>query len=80
MKLEELVKKGYICPSVSPFGALVLCVKNKYGTLRLCIEFKQLKKVTIKNKYPLPRIDDSVINCVVHGYFQRLISDLDITK
>jgi hypothetical protein len=58
MKLEEIMKKGYICPSVSPWGAPVLFVKNKYGMLRLCINFRQLNKVTVKNKYPLPRIDD----------------------
>jgi hypothetical protein len=58
MKLEELLKKGYICQSVSPWGAPVLFMKKKYGTLRLCIDFRQLNKVTIKNKYPLPRIDD----------------------
>jgi hypothetical protein len=56
--LEELLKKGYICPSVSPWGALVLFVKKKYRTLILCIDFRQLNKLTIKNKYPLPRIDD----------------------
>jgi hypothetical protein len=58
MQLEELLKKGYIRPSVSPWGALVLFVKNKDGTLRLCIDFRKLNKVTIKNKYPLPIIDD----------------------
>jgi hypothetical protein len=58
MQLEELLKKGYVCPSVSPWGSLVLFLKNKDGTLRLCIDFRQLNKVTIKNKYPLPRIDD----------------------
>jgi hypothetical protein len=58
MQLEDLLKKGYICPSVSPLGALVLFVKNKYGTLKLCINFRHLNKSTIKNKYPLPRIDD----------------------
>jgi hypothetical protein len=58
LQLEELLKKVYICPSVSPWGALILFVKKKDGTLRLCIDFKQLKKVTVKNKYPLPRIDD----------------------
>jgi hypothetical protein len=58
MHLEELLKKGYICPSVSPWGAPVLFVKKKDGTLRLCIDFRQLNKVTIKNKYPLTRIDD----------------------
>ena len=58
MQLEELLKKGYIRPSVSPWGAPVLFVKKKYGTLRLCIVYRQLNKATIKNKYPLPRIDD----------------------
>jgi hypothetical protein len=58
MQLEEILKKGYICPSVSPWGAPVLFVKKKYGTLRLCIDFRKLNKVTIKNKYPLPRIDE----------------------
>jgi hypothetical protein len=58
MHLEELLKKGYICPSVSPWGSLVLFVNKKYGALILCIDFKQLNKVTIKEKYPLPRIDD----------------------
>jgi hypothetical protein len=58
MHLEELLKKGYIRPSVSPWGALVLFVKKKDGTLRLCIEFRKLNKVTIKNKYHFLRIDD----------------------
>jgi hypothetical protein len=58
MHLEELLKKGYICPSVSPWGSPVLFVKKKNGTLRLFIDFRQLNKVTVKNKYPLPRIDD----------------------
>jgi hypothetical protein len=58
MQLEELMKKGYILPSVSHWGAPVLFVKKKDGTLRLCIDFRQLNKVTVKNKYPLTRIDD----------------------
>jgi hypothetical protein len=58
MQLEELLKKGYIRPSVSPWGALVLFVRNKDGTLRLCIDFRQFNKVVFKNKYSLPRIDD----------------------
>jgi hypothetical protein len=57
LQLEELLKKGYIRPSVSPWGAIVLFMKKKDGTLRLCINFRQLNNVTIKNKYPLPRID-----------------------
>jgi hypothetical protein len=58
MQLEELLNKGYICPSVSPWGTPVLFVKNKDGMLRLCIDFIQLNKVTVKNKYSLSRIDD----------------------
>jgi hypothetical protein len=53
-----LLDKEYIRPSVSPWGALVLFVKNKEGTLILCINYRQLNKMTIKNKYPLPRIND----------------------
>jgi len=58
IQLQELLDKGFIHPSVSPWGAPVLFVKKKDGTLRLCIDYRQLNKVTVKNKYPLPRIDD----------------------
>jgi hypothetical protein len=58
MQLEEIFKKGYISPSVSLWGASVLFVKNKDGILRLCIDFRQLNKVTIKNTFHLPRVDD----------------------
>jgi hypothetical protein len=58
MKLEEILKKGYIHLIVSPWGAPMLFVNKKDGTLRLCIDFRKLNKVTVKNKYPLPRIDD----------------------
>ena len=58
MQLQELLEKKYIKMSVSPWGAPVLFVKNKDGTLRLCIDCRQLNKVTMKNKYPLLRIDD----------------------
>ncbi|KAA0066301.1 hypothetical protein E5676_scaffold602G001640 [Cucumis melo var. makuwa] len=57
-QLQELVDKGYIRLSVSPWGAPVLFVKKKDGTLRLCINYRQLNKVPISNKYSLPRIDD----------------------
>ena len=57
-QLQELLEKGYIRPSISPWGAPVLFVKKKDGTLRLCIDYRQLNRVTIKNKYPLPRVDD----------------------
>ncbi|XP_058189421.1 uncharacterized protein LOC131307009 [Rhododendron vialii] len=57
-QLQELLEKGFIRPSTSPWGAPALFVKKKEGTLRLCIDYRQLNKVTIKNRYPLPRIDD----------------------
>ena len=57
-QLQELVDKGFISPSISPWGAPVLFVKKKDGTWRLCINYRQLNKVTIRKKYPLPRIDD----------------------
>jgi hypothetical protein len=57
MKLQEMLEKGYIRPSVSLWGEPTLFVK-KDNTLRLCINYKKLNKVTMKNKYPLPHIDD----------------------
>ena len=57
-QLKKLLDKSFIRPSISPWGASVLFVKKKDSSLRLCIDYKQLNKVTIKNKYPLPRIDD----------------------
>ena len=56
-KLKDLFDKGFIRPSCSPWGAPVLFVKKKDGSLRLCVDYRQLNKVTVKNKYPLPRID-----------------------
>ncbi|XP_004242076.2 uncharacterized protein [Solanum lycopersicum] len=58
VQLKDLLEKGFIRPSVSPWGAPVLFVKNKDGTLRMCIDYRQLNKVTLKNCYPMPRIDD----------------------
>lgn len=57
-QLQDLLEKGFIRPSTSPWGAPVLFVKKKDGTLRLCVDYRQLNKVTVRNKYPLPRIDD----------------------
>nr|GEZ81030.1 putative reverse transcriptase domain-containing protein [Tanacetum cinerariifolium] len=57
-QLKELSEKGFIRPSSSPWGAPVLFVKKKDGSLRMCIDYRELNKLTIKNKYPLPRIDD----------------------
>jgi hypothetical protein len=57
-QLQDLINRGLIRPSVSPWGAPVLFVKKKDGSMRLCIDYRELNRVTIKNKYPLPRIDD----------------------
>ena len=57
-QLQDLLSKGFIRPSVSPWGALVLFVKKKDGTIRMCIDYRHLNKVTVNNKYPFPRIDD----------------------
>ena len=57
-QLKDLVDKGFIRPSILPWGAPVLFVKKKDSSLRMCIDYRQLNKVTIKNKYPIPRIDD----------------------
>ncbi|GKA90157.1 putative reverse transcriptase domain-containing protein [Tanacetum coccineum] len=56
--LKELLEKGFIRPSSSPWGAPVLFVKKKDGSFRMCIDYRELNKLTIKNRYPLPRIDD----------------------
>lgn len=57
MKLEELLKKGYIRPSVSPWGEPIIFVEERDGRMRLCIDFRKLNKVMLNNKYPLTRID-----------------------
>ena len=58
VQLQELLDKGFIKPSTSPWGAPVLFEKKKVKTLRLCIDYRQLNRVTIKNRYPFPRIED----------------------
>ena len=57
-QFEELLDKEFIRPSTSPWGAPMLFVKKKDGSLRLCIHYRQLNRITVKNKYSLPRIDD----------------------
>jgi hypothetical protein len=61
-QLQELLDKGYIRPSFSPWGCPALFVKKKDGSLRMCVDYQPLNAVTIKNKYPLPRIDVFLIN------------------
>ena len=58
MRLQELLDRGFISPTFSLWGALVLFVKKKDGNMRMCINYRELNKVTIKNKYSLPRIND----------------------
>nr|AAX96594.1 retrotransposon protein, putative, Ty3-gypsy sub-class [Oryza sativa Japonica Group]AAX96644.1 retrotransposon protein, putative, Ty3-gypsy sub-class [Oryza sativa Japonica Group]ABA93204.1 retrotransposon protein, putative, Ty3-gypsy subclass [Oryza sativa Japonica Group] len=57
-QIRELQEKGFVRPSSSPWGAPVLFVKKKDGSMRMCVDYRSLNEVTIKNKYPLPRIDD----------------------
>ncbi|KAL8146992.1 hypothetical protein AgCh_004637 [Apium graveolens] len=89
-QLQELLDKGVIRPSTSPWGAPVLFVKKKDGSMRLCIDYRELNKVTIKNRYPLPSIDDlfdqlkgakcfSKID-LRSGYHQLKIKEEDIPK
>ncbi|GJZ64275.1 putative reverse transcriptase domain-containing protein [Tanacetum coccineum] len=89
-QLKELSDKGFIRPSSSPWGALVLFVKKKDGSFRMCIDYRELNKLTVKNRYPLPRIDDlfdqlqgsSVYSKIDlrSGYHQLRVREEDIPK
>ncbi len=90
VQLEELLAKGYIKPSKSPYGAPVLFVHKKDGTLRMCVDYKTLNKARVKNWYPLPRIDD-LFDCLSgdkvfsmidlrSGYYQIRIAEGDEEK
>ncbi|WMV46406.1 hypothetical protein MTR67_039791 [Solanum verrucosum] len=89
-QLKDLLDKGFIRPSISPWGASVLFVRKKDAYLRMCIDYCQVTKVTIKNKYPLPRIDDlfdqlqgaSYISKIAlwSGYHQLRVKENDILK
>nr|GEU92041.1 putative reverse transcriptase domain-containing protein [Tanacetum cinerariifolium] len=89
-QLKELQEKGFIRPSHSPCGAPVLFVKKKDGAMRMCINYRELNKLTVKNRYPLPRIDDlfdqlqgtccfSKID-LRSGYHQLRVREEDISK
>ena len=72
MQLQELLDRGFIHPSFSPWGVPVLFVKKKDGSLRMCIDYCELNKVTIKNKYPLPRIDDLFDHMRGAAFFSKI--------
>ncbi|GJY59034.1 putative reverse transcriptase domain-containing protein [Tanacetum coccineum] len=71
-QLKELQDKGFIRPSSSPWGAPVLFVKKKDGSFRMCIDYRELNKLTIKNRYPLPRIDDLFDQLQGSQYFSKI--------
>ncbi|KAH0673859.1 hypothetical protein KY290_026081 [Solanum tuberosum] len=71
-QLKDLLDKSFIQPSISPWAAPVLFVKKKDGSLRMCIEYYLLNKVTIKNKYPLPRIDNFFDQLQRASYFSKV--------
>ncbi|GJR71532.1 hypothetical protein Tco_0083897 [Tanacetum coccineum] len=89
-QLQELSDKGFIRPSSSPWGAPVLFVKKKDGSFRMCIDYHELNKLAVKNRYPLPRIDDlfdqlqgSNIYLKIDlrsGYHQLRVREQDIPK
>jgi len=58
VQIQDLIEKGFIRPSVWPWGASILFVRKKNGSMQLCIDYQQLNQVTLKNKYPFPRVDD----------------------
>ncbi|GJQ93553.1 putative reverse transcriptase domain-containing protein [Tanacetum coccineum] len=89
-QLQELSNKGFIRPSSSPWGAPVLFIKKKDGSFRMCIDYRELNKLIVKNRYPLPRIDDlfdqlqgSSIYSKIDlrsGYHQLRVQEQDISK
>jgi hypothetical protein len=89
-QLQELLDRGFIRPSGSSWGVPVLFVKKKDGSMRMCIDYRELNRVTIKNKYPLPRIDDlfdqlkgaSIFSKIdlLSGYHQLRVQEVDIPK
>lgn len=70
--IKELLDMGHICPSKSPFASSVVLVKKKDGTLCMCIDYCALNKRTIKNRYPIPRIDELIDE--LHGacFFSKI--------
>ena len=89
-QVEELEDLWFIYPSTSPWGAPMLFVKKKDGALQLCIDYRELNKVIVKNKHPLPRIDDLFDqlqgattfskNELRSGYQELLVRPEDVSK
>ena len=71
-QLDELLAAGFIQPSKSPFGAPVLFVKKKDGSMRMCIDYRDLNKITVKNRYPLPRVDELFDRLKGAKYFSKI--------
>ena len=72
LQLKDLLDKGFIHSSISPWSVAVLFVKKKDGSLRMCINYHQLNKVTIKNNYLLPRIDNLFYQLQGASYFSKI--------
>jgi hypothetical protein len=89
-KLTDPLKKGLVEPSTSPYGAPILFVGKKDGSLRMVQDYRYLNKITIKNWYPMPRIDDLLdsISGMIYfasldltsGYYQIRITEEDVPK
>jgi len=89
-QITDMLEKGLIEPSTSPFGAPILFVMKKDGAMRMCIDYRELNKITRKNRYPLPRIDDLLDSLAgaqvfssldLHSdYHQILLNDSDVEK
>ncbi|GJT45646.1 putative reverse transcriptase domain-containing protein [Tanacetum coccineum] len=89
-QLQELLERGFIRPSVSPWGCRSVCQRRRTGSMRLCIDYRELNKITIRNRYPLPRIDDlfDQLQGAKHfskidlrsGYHQLRVKEQDISK
>ena len=89
-QLTDLLERGFIQPSMSPFAAPVIFVPKKNGKLRMCVDYRALNKVTVKNRYPLPRIDELLDRLhgatvfskldLASGYWQVRVADADVPK
>ena len=89
-KIQDLVNKGHILPSSSPCGSPVILVPKKDGTWRMCIEYQALNKISMKNRYPLPRIYKLIDNMkcakfftklnLKSGYHQISVDPIDVSK